>query len=132
MVAFDERPLARQLLRDGWRLARGLKAPLLAVTITRPDWVTLPSDSLERRALEEHIRLAEDLGARTLRIEGRDVARELARLAQEQRITQLVIGAPAHTHWRELLFGSVVTRLLRAPLSADIHIVHARQPEGRG
>jgi two-component system sensor histidine kinase KdpD len=132
MVAFDERPLARQLLRDGWRLARGLKAPLLAVTITRPDWVTLPSDNAERRALEEHIRLAEDLGAETLRIDGRDVAGALARLAQEQHVTQLVIGAPVHTRWRELLFGSVVTRLLRAPLAADIHIVRARQPETRG
>jgi two-component system sensor histidine kinase KdpD len=132
MVAFDERPLARQLLRDGWRLARGLKAPLLAVTITRHDWVTLPSDNAERRALEEHIRLAEDLGAETLRIDGRDVAGTLARLAQERHVTQLVIGAPVHTRWRELLFGSVVTRLLRAPLAADIHVVRARQPELRG
>jgi two-component system sensor histidine kinase KdpD len=132
MVAFDERSLARQLLRDGWRLARGLKAPLLAVTITHPDWVTLPSDNAERRALEEHIRLAEDLGAETLRIEGRDVAGALARLAQERHVTQLVIGAPVHTRWRELLFGSVVTRLLRAPLAADMHIVRARQPEIRG
>src|SRR6185437_2838558 len=76
MVAFDARPLARQLLRDGWRLARGLKAPLLAVTITRPGWGTLPSDNEQRRALEEHIRLAEDLGADALLIEGRDVAGE--------------------------------------------------------
>jgi two-component system, OmpR family, sensor histidine kinase KdpD len=132
MVAFDARPLARQLLRDGWRLARGLKAPLLAVTITRPDWVTLPSDNEERRALEEHIRLAEDLGAETLRVEGRDVAGALAQLAHERHITQLVVGAPEHTGWRDLLFGSVVTRLLRAPLAADIHIVHAREAQARG
>jgi two-component system sensor histidine kinase KdpD len=126
MVAFDARPLARQLLRDGWRLARGLRAPLIAVTITRPDWVTLPTDNPERRALEEHIRLAEDLGAETLRIDGRDVAGELARIAAERHVTQLVIGAPAHTRWRELLFGSVVTRLLRLPLAADLHIVRGR------
>src|SRR4029079_7005160 len=125
MVAFDARPLARQLLRDGWRLARGLKAPLLAVTITRPGWGALPLDNEQRRALEEHIRLAEDLGAEALRIEGRDVVGELARLAKERHITQLVIGSPAHTGWRDLLFGSVVARLLRAPLTADIHIVHA-------
>jgi two-component system sensor histidine kinase KdpD len=128
MVAFDARPLARQLLRDGWRLARGLKAPLIAVTIVPPDWSTLPPDAPERRALEEHIRLAEDLGAETLRIDGRDVAGELARIATERHVTQLVIGAPVHTRWRELLFGSVVTRLLRLPLAADIHIVRGRSP----
>src|SRR5690348_5599866 len=36
MVAFCEHPHAQQLLRDGWRLARALKAPLLAVTVLRP------------------------------------------------------------------------------------------------
>jgi hypothetical protein len=38
----------------------------------------------------------------------------------------LVIGAPTHTRWYEQLFGSVVTRLLRAPLAANMHIVRAR------
>ena len=126
MVAFDARPLARQLLRDGWRLARGLKATFLAVTILPPDWSTQPADDTDRRAIEEYIRLAEDLGAETLRIEGHDVAKELARVAEERHVTQLVIGAPTHTRWYEQVFGSVVTRLLRAPLAADMHIVRAR------
>src|SRR5215471_18956276 len=77
MVAFDSRPLARQLLRDGWRLARGLKASFIAVTIVPPDWPTQLTDDTkldtDRRALEGHIRLAEDLGAQTLRVEGHDV-----------------------------------------------------------
>jgi two-component system, OmpR family, sensor histidine kinase KdpD len=126
MVAFDARPLARQLLRDGWRLARGLRAPLIAVTIVPPDMPTVLSEAPDQRALEEYVRLAEDLGAETLRIEGHDVAKELARIAMERHVTQLVIGAPQHTRWRELLFGSVVTRLLRAPLTADLHIVRGR------
>jgi two-component system sensor histidine kinase KdpD len=131
MIAFDARPLARQLLRDGWRLARGLKASFIALTITAPDWPAQLMDDTNRRALEEYIRLAEDLGAETLRIEGQDVARELTRVAQERHVTQLVIGAPTHTRWYEHLFGSVVTRLLRAPLAADMHIVRAREPQVR-
>jgi two-component system sensor histidine kinase KdpD len=131
MVAFDARPLARQLLRDGWRFARGLKGSFIAVTITPPDWPTQLTDDTDQRAIEEYVRLAEDLGAETLRIEGHDVAKELARIAQERHVTQLVIGAPTHTRWYEQLFGSVVTRLLRAPLAADIHIVRARESQAR-
>jgi two-component system sensor histidine kinase KdpD len=119
------------LLRDGWRLARGLKASYIAVTIVPPDWPTQLTDDKDQRAIAEYVRLAEDLGAETLRIEGQDVAKELARIATERYVTQLVIGAPTHTRWYEQLFGSVVTRLLRAPLAADMHIVRARESQTR-
>jgi len=129
MVAFDSRPHARELLRDGWRLARGLKAPLLAVTVQR----SRLSGEDERR-LKEHLRLAEDLGAEVLHVQGRDIAAELARVARERHVTQMVIGQPDRSHWRELLFGSVANRLLRLPTGADVHVVpyqQAREDERR-
>ncbi|MGH2517314.1 MAG: sensor protein KdpD, partial [Ktedonobacterales bacterium] len=121
LVAFDSGPHAQGLLRDGWRLARGLKAPLLAVTVQQ---TVLPDD--ERR-LREHQRLAEDLGAEVLRVQGRDIAAELARVARERHVTQIVIGKPGRSRWRELLFGSVVNRLLRLPTGADIHVVRSHR-----
>jgi two-component system, OmpR family, sensor histidine kinase KdpD len=124
MVAFDSRPHARELLRTGWRLARGLKAPLLAVTvITQPDRPAGGTVSAEAKALDEQIRLAEDLGAEVIRVQGRSVAGELARVAREHHVTQIVIGQPTRPRWRELLAGSVVNRLLREPTGADIHVV---------
>ena len=118
MVAFDSRPTAQELLRNGWRLARGLKAPLLAVTVQGP---RLSGE--DERQLKEYLRLAEDLGAEVLRVQGRDIAAELARVAHERHVTQIVIGQPARSGWRELLFGSVVNRLLRMPTGANIHVV---------
>jgi two-component system, OmpR family, sensor histidine kinase KdpD len=129
MVAFDTRPHAGELLRAGWRLARGLKAPLLAVTVVPPQSRlarTDPDDERER-ALKAHLQLAEDLGAEVLRLSGRDVAAELAREARERHVTQIVIGQPTRGRWAELLSGgSVVNRLLRLPTGADIHIVPHR------
>ena len=122
MVAFDARPQARQLLRDAWRLARGLKAPLLAVTVTPPRWRVLASGS-ERQEMEEYLRLAEDLAAEVLSVEGSDVAATLARVAREQHVTQIVIGQPTSGSWYARLRGSIVNRLLRYPIGADIHIV---------
>jgi two-component system sensor histidine kinase KdpD len=123
MVAFDARPHSAELLRHGWRLARGLKAPLLAVTVVcsrRLLGGALEPSEPSRTAL---IRLAEDLGAEVIRVEGCAVAAELARIARERHVTQIVIGQPTRSRWQELLVGSVVNRLLRASTGADIHLV---------
>ncbi len=123
MVAFDGRPHSQQLLRDGWRLARGLKAPLLAVTVVPPR--RLFAAPISKEALSEQIRLAEDLGAEVIRVEGRNIAAALAQVAREQHVTQMVIGQPTRSRWHYLLYGSVVNRLLREPIGADIHVVPA-------
>lgn len=127
MVAFDARPHARQLLRDAWRLARGLKAPLLAVTVIPPRRCFFPSSQeqrgMEQRDIEEYVRLAEDLGAELLKVEGSDIAATLARVARERHVTQIVIGQPASSPWYARLRGSIVNRLLRYPIGADMHVV---------
>jgi len=126
MVAFDGRPHSQQLLRDGWRLARGLKASFLAVTVVTPRSF-LPAHSPEAEQLSEQMRLAEDLGAEVIRVEGLNIAAALAQVARERHITQIVIGQPRRSRWHNLLYGSVVNQLLRYPTGADIHVV----PEGR-
>jgi two-component system, OmpR family, sensor histidine kinase KdpD len=135
MVAFDERPHSSQLLREGWRLSSALKAPLLAVTV-------VPISPARRRSgagketsprpagdlLHEHIKLAEDLGAEVIQARGDNVAVELARIARERHITRIVIGQPARSRWHELIHGSVVNRLLRESIGADIQVVPDRAP----
>ncbi|MFI5272678.1 MAG: universal stress protein [Ktedonobacterales bacterium] len=133
LVAFDGRPQARQLLRDGWRLARALKAPLLAVAAPSPrrrQWwgaSRVPDDDAQR--LNEHIRLAEDLGAEVILLAGRPASAEaLAAIVRERHITQIVIGQPARAQWfGRLGAGSVVDRLLQLTSGADIHVVPDRQ-----
>jgi two-component system, OmpR family, sensor histidine kinase KdpD len=134
MVAFDERPHSSQLLREGWRLASALKAPLLAVTVVKSPQARRskpPTDAALQtrdRALQERIRLAEDLGAEVIQARGDNVAAELARIARERHITRIVIGQPSRSRWHELIFGSVVNRLLRESIGADIQVVPDRTP----
>jgi two-component system, OmpR family, sensor histidine kinase KdpD len=122
MVAFSEHRHAHQLLRDAWRLARALKAPLLAVTVLRPGTGPVTSGTLRN-----HIRLAEDLGAEVVSVEGDDVVMTLAKVARDHHITQIVLGQPTRNRWQEILRGSTVNRLLRADTGADIHVVPARE-----
>jgi two-component system sensor histidine kinase KdpD len=125
MVAFAAQPHAKRLLREGWRLARALKAPLIAVTVERGGPLSAP-DLPHETAVAEYVRLATDLGAEVVRLRGGNVARELARIARERHVTQIVIGQPSTSRLGDLLFGSVASQLLRQHLDADVHVVPDR------
>jgi two-component system sensor histidine kinase KdpD len=138
MVGFDSRPHTREVIRDAWRLAHGLHAELLAISIQPEGYRAFmgrlirllkyrgeAKQQLEaaQRRLEEHALLAEDLGAEVIRVSSRDIARTLVEVAHERQVTQLVLGQPARSHWEELLRGSIINRLLRLSTEIDIHLV---------
>ncbi len=138
MVGFDHRPHTRQVIRDAWRLAHGLHAELLAISIQPEGYLAFRSQLVRllkyrgeakqhweaaQRRLEEHALLAEDLGAEVIRTSSRDIARTLVEVAHERQVTQLVLGQPARSHWEELLRGSITNRLLRLSTDIDIHLV---------
>ena len=138
LVGFDTRPHTREVIRDAWRLAHGLHADLIAVTIQPEGYLAFMSKLIGflkygreapkyREAalhrLEEHALLAEDLGAEVIRTSSRDIAKTLVEIAHERQVTQLVLGQPARSHWEELLRGSIINRLLRMSTDIDIHLV---------
>jgi two-component system, OmpR family, sensor histidine kinase KdpD len=138
LVGFDSRPHTREVIRDAWRLAHGLHADLIAVTIQPEGYRALTGRLIgflkfgqdaprQREAalhrLEEHAVLAEDLGAEVIRTSSRDIAKKLVEVAHEHQATQLVLGQPASSHWEELLRGSIINRLLRLSTDIDIHLV---------
>lgn len=146
LVGFDARPHSRQVIRDAWRLAHGLHADFIAVSIQPEGYAafmrdvtiflkygrnahTYREDALQR--VEEHARLAEDLGAEVIRTSSPDIAKELVALAHTHRVTQIVLGQPARSWWEELLRGSMTNRLLRLSSDMDIHFVpHRREKRG--
>ncbi len=119
MVCVDHRPVAEMLIRHAWRLVRGLKAEFLVVTVQTPEAQTAEKQAALTRALE----LAEDLGATVITLSGRDIAETLATYAEEQRVTQMVIGHPQKGRWEEMLRGSTVNRILRLCRTVDILVV---------
>lgn len=146
LVGFDARPHTREVIRDAWRLAHGLHAELIAVSIEPEGYLAFISkitrwlkygratkqhEVAALRRLEEHALLAEDLGAEVIRAKGKDIARTLAMIARERQVTQLVLGQPARSRWEELLRGSIINRLLRLNMEVDIHLVPRLSEEKR-
>ncbi|TMD69326.1 MAG: sensor histidine kinase KdpD [Chloroflexi bacterium] len=144
MVGFDSRPHTRQVIRDAWRLAHGLHADLIAITIQSEGrlafmnkligFLKYGTDAPRQREaakhrLEEHAVLAEDLGAEVIRTSSRDIASKLVEIARERQVTQLVLGQPARSYWEEMLRGSIINRVLRMSSDIDIHIVPRSKDE---
>ena len=144
LVGFDSRPQSRQIIRDALRLAQGLHAELLAVSIELEgpsvllrkitNFLRYGSDAPRKREenierINEYALFAEDLGAEVIRIKSEDIAHGLARIAHERGVTQIVVGQPTRTHWEEMLYGSVVNRLLRLSNNIDIHIVSTNRKQ---
>ncbi len=145
LVGFDSRPHTRQVIRDAWRLAHGLHADFIAVSI-QPEgylaftgkligWFKYGSEAKKQREaalrrLEEHAVLAEDLGAEVIRTKSHDIAKTLVEIAKQHQVTQLVLGQPARRPWEEVLRGSIINRVLRLSTDIDIHLVPLSGNEG--
>ncbi|HCI80654.1 MAG TPA: histidine kinase [Ktedonobacter sp.] len=144
LVGFDARPHTRQVIRDAWRLSHGLHADLIAVIIQPEGYLAFTSKlirmlrywsdaprqhELALKRIEDHARLAEDLGAEVIRLNSRDIAKSLVMIAKERQVTQIVLGQPARSWWEEILRGSIVNRLLRLSTNIDIHLVPREHDE---
>jgi two-component system sensor histidine kinase KdpD len=144
LVGFDGRAHTRQVIRDAWRLAHGLHADLIAIYIQPEGYLNFASQLIRffrfgtdlvlkqeeaQRRVEEHARLAEDLGAEVLRVKSHDIASTLVEIARERQVTQIVLGQPARRWWEEMLRGSTVNRIMRMGTKVDIHIVPLDEDE---
>jgi two-component system sensor histidine kinase KdpD len=125
MVAVDAASFGKDLIRRGWSLARGLRAPLLVVHVHRPSRHYTQDEEASLRA---NLDLAEDLGAETVIIQNEDVAGSLALLAREKHITQIVMGKSQQSRFKSMLSRSLPTRLTEM-VAQDIHLVQVGSNE---
>jgi two-component system sensor histidine kinase KdpD len=127
MVCVDNQAQAQNLIRRGWRMADRYHAELLAVFVETPHWGAATPE--EKRALEENLRFAEDLGAEVVRVQGSDVAKALMQVAHDKNVGSIIIGHSRHGRLHELIRGSIVQNLLRSAGDVDVHVVADRKRE---
>lgn len=115
---------AEVILRHAWRIARGLHADLVAVTV-----LERPLDQIaefQRQAILRHQELAADLGAEVITVVGLDAADTLIQTVRTQRATDLVVGRPGRSRWRFLGHSTLLDQLVQHLDNVDIHIVSRR------
>lgn len=121
IVCVGSDPLSEKVVRVASRLASGLNAPWLVVSIERADREVETPERLQR--IETLFRLAEQLGAETRRIIGNDFVDEILKLARREHATQIVIGTRKRSRWQKLATRSLPDALAAKASGLGIHIV---------
>jgi two-component system sensor histidine kinase KdpD len=123
LVCISEDPRCAGLVRYAKRLADRLHGQWVALYIE--DRRALQLSDEERDRIADTLRLAEALGgeAITLPASDRHIADDVIRYAQENNVTQIVIGKSARTRWFEILHGSVVHDLVRRSGNISVHVI---------
>lgn len=112
---------AEKLVRAASRLADGLNAPWTVVHLERA------GEELDSRAdnarIDETLRLAERLGAETLRVSASDFVTEILRLARRENVTQIVLGRSAYGWWSRLRGKCLSDAITRQATDIGVHII---------
>jgi two-component system sensor histidine kinase KdpD len=127
MVCLANHHTSKRLLRRAARLAAAMDAPLLMLTVQDPNRFLSREESLIQ---EECRQLCEDVGGTFLREESAEILPTIARVAQEKRITQIVLGQTMRSRFKALLRRPLSERLqhqLRG-LSIDLHLISEGLP----
>jgi two-component system sensor histidine kinase KdpD len=122
LVCVSTYPNSLQLLRRGARIANYMNARLYAVFIDNQDRFLNKEESLHIEMCEH---LCQEFGGQFLRSNNHNVAREIAKIATHNNITQIVIGESQQPRWKKLLKGSFSQRLmdLIRHQNIDLHII---------
>src|SRR5262249_32977598 len=123
MVCMASHGSAKRLLRLGSRIAGRLASDWYAVYVETPREELGRIKPADYAALQENIRLAQELGAKVVKLQGRRVADALIDFARREGITHVIFGQSARSRWDLLLRGSVVNRFLSEVRDATVQVV---------
>src|SRR5215471_7622403 len=123
LVAVSASPYSERLIRYTRRLASSMEASWIVVNIEGPRLLSLE----EQTRLTRYIALARQLGAEVITTPGRDVAEALLRVAQQNNVTQIIMGKPLGTPWLRFLKPDLLRWLMRNSGNIDIHMIPSEE-----
>ncbi len=118
-VCISSNPAAQYLVARAARMAQRIDADLLVVYVD----IGRDASPENQRTLAQNISFSQNLGAQIIRVKGKNVAEEVARVVRDQHITQVVFGRSAQHGWRRYLYLSAIHHFLRDAPPVDVHIV---------
>ena len=133
LVCVSPGTVSERLIRTARRLADELKAEWYAIYVETPQQTRISAEQRDR--VDGMLRLAEELGAKSVTIPGQSVAETVTNYARNQNVTKIIIGKSRRSRWIEWLQGSVADQLIRQSGPIDVYFVNSepqpsfKQPE---
>ena len=127
LVCISPGPESARLVRAAKRMADRLSAPWVAAYVETPRQLRLPAEVRDR--VTQTLRLAEQLGAETVRLPGEKMSEAILRFAHDRNVTKIVVGKPRRQLWTRILIGSIVDALVQGSGDIDIYVISAEREQ---
>jgi two-component system sensor histidine kinase KdpD len=124
LVCISPTPLAEKLVRTTRRLADELNAEWVAAYVeiaSKPE-----NNPANRERIGQTLRLAEELGAKSVTLAGRSIHEAVLEYARKNNITKVVVGKPLKPRWQEIITGSIPDQFIYASSNVDVYVISAR------
>ena len=121
LVCVGDDSAGARLIRVAKRVAERRDAPWVAVYVETHRHLSLSEQDKDR--IDHAMRLAEQLGAETVTLQGEDVSQEILTYAKEHNCTMLVVGRPHKRGWKNLLGVSKTDQLLSRCAAYDVLLI---------
>ncbi|CAK0766291.1 two-component system, OmpR family, sensor histidine kinase KdpD [Azospirillaceae bacterium] len=121
LVCIDHNKRGAALVRNGKRLADRIHAKWTVLFVETPEHAAL--SDVERDLIADTLRLAERLGATALSVFGNRIADDILAYAQENNITQIVIGPSVHRRLPGWSASPIAATLMKRSGNISIHFM---------
>jgi len=123
LAMVEPQPKSQRIMRRAWRSAQRLGAEMDAIWVRSRNHEPSEEEQVQLAALR---RLASILGVRFFEVDGDDLAETVRRVVGERGSTYVILGTPDESRRREVLKGSLLSRLVRELPGIDIRVVADR------
>ena len=123
LALVEPQPKSQRILRRAWRSAQRLGSDMDALWVRPSGRAPTPEETTQLAALR---RLAGVLGAHFFEEEGDDLVSAVRRVAAQRGSTYIFVGTPDESRRREILGGSLLSRMVRELPGLDIRVVANR------
>jgi two-component system sensor histidine kinase KdpD len=117
LVCLTSRANAESMLASARRSAARFHCDVLALSVKQPG---LSAAELEK--MEANLARARAAGAHVEVLEGDDPVETIVKYARSHGVTQILVGHSLKKDWRTWLWGSLVSRLIRAAEGMDVKV----------
>jgi two-component system sensor histidine kinase KdpD len=130
MVALSSDPThAQMLLRKATRLAAQLSTRCYAIYVQKKSESPINIDSALQRKLQNNLKLAKNLGAEVVTLQGENVVETLVTFAATHHVKHAVFGKTRRSPLIERLNGSIIQNFIHDSVGVDVHIVTTTRDE---
>jgi two-component system sensor histidine kinase KdpD len=117
--------IAKKIIRKTARLASYYNSTWFVLYVQMPSEAPDKIDLALQRHLINNFKLATELGAEVIQVGSDQIAKAIAEVAEERKISTICIGRPHFKIWKIILRGSLFAQLLKklAELGIDLIIL---------